>query len=74
MIYYVTRKHDLFLYLSLIWPVILFVGTSLTAGYGLDDPDRLKWFIKGLRQALGTEAARLENVRGVGYLWQSRTT
>lgn len=36
----------------------------------IEDPERLKWIIKGVRQALGTEAARLENVRGVGYLWQ----
>lgn len=33
----------------------------------IEDPERLKSVIKGLRQALGTEAARLENVRGVGY-------
>ena len=33
----------------------------------IEDPERLKSVIKGLRQALGPEAARLENVRGVGY-------
>ncbi len=33
----------------------------------VEDPERLKSVIKGLRQALGVEAARLENVRGVGY-------
>ncbi len=33
----------------------------------VEDPERLKSVIKGLRQALGAEAARLENVRGVGY-------
>jgi hypothetical protein len=33
----------------------------------IEDPERLKSVIKGLRQALGAEAARLENVRGVGY-------
>jgi hypothetical protein len=33
----------------------------------IEDPERLKSVIKGLRQALGTEANRLENVRGVGY-------
>jgi len=33
----------------------------------IEDPERLKSVIKGLRQALGAEATRLENVRGVGY-------
>jgi DNA-binding response OmpR family regulator len=33
----------------------------------VEDPERLKTVIKRLRQALGEEAARLENVRGVGY-------
>jgi hypothetical protein len=33
----------------------------------IEDPERLKSVIKGLRQALGAEASRLENVRGVGY-------
>jgi hypothetical protein len=33
----------------------------------IEDPERLKSVIKGLRQALGADAARLENVRGVGY-------
>jgi DNA-binding response OmpR family regulator len=33
----------------------------------IEDPERLKSVIKGLRQALGAEAGRLENVRGVGY-------
>lgn len=33
----------------------------------VEDPDRLKSVIKGLRRALGEEAVRLENVRGVGY-------
>ncbi|MBE7473873.1 MAG: hypothetical protein DPW09_39365 [Anaerolineae bacterium] len=33
----------------------------------IEDPERLKSVIKGLRQSLGAEAARLENVRGVGY-------
>jgi serine/threonine-protein kinase len=33
----------------------------------IEDPERLKSVIKGLRQALGAAAARLENVRGVGY-------
>jgi hypothetical protein len=33
----------------------------------IEDPERLKSVIKGLRHALGPEAARLENVRGVGY-------
>jgi len=33
----------------------------------IEDPERLKSVIKGLRQVLGAEAARLENVRGVGY-------
>ena len=36
----------------------------------IDDPERLKSVIKGLRKALGNEADRLENVRGVGYLWR----
>lgn len=33
----------------------------------IEDPERLKSVIKGLRQVLGAEAGRLENVRGVGY-------
>jgi len=33
----------------------------------IEDPERLKSVIKGLRQALGSEATRVENVRGVGY-------
>jgi DNA-binding response OmpR family regulator len=33
----------------------------------IEDPERLKSVIKGLRQALGEAATRLENVRGVGY-------
>ncbi|GIK41501.1 MAG: hypothetical protein BroJett011_53340 [Chloroflexota bacterium] len=33
----------------------------------VEDPERLKSVIKGLRQALGADAAWLENVRGVGY-------
>ena len=37
----------------------------------IEDPDRLKSVIKGLRRALGDEAAWLENVRGVGYVWRS---
>ncbi len=37
----------------------------------IEDPERLKSVIKGLRRALGEEAARLENVRGVGYVWRS---
>jgi len=36
----------------------------------IEDPERLKSVIKGLRRALGEEAARLENVRGVGYVWR----
>jgi hypothetical protein len=36
----------------------------------IEDPERLKSVIKGLRRALGEEAPRLENVRGVGYLWR----
>jgi hypothetical protein len=36
----------------------------------IEDPERLKSVIKGLRRALGEDAARLENVRGVGYLWR----
>ncbi|MBC7811347.1 MAG: winged helix-turn-helix domain-containing protein [Burkholderiales bacterium] len=36
----------------------------------IDDPERLKSVIKGLRRALGDDAARLENVRGIGYLWR----
>jgi hypothetical protein len=37
----------------------------------VEDPERLKSVIKGLRRALGEEAARLENVRGVGYVWRA---
>jgi hypothetical protein len=36
----------------------------------IEDPERLKSVIKGLRRALGEEAERLENVRGVGYVWR----
>lgn len=36
----------------------------------IEDPERLKSVVKGLRRALGEEAARLENVRGVGYVWR----
>jgi len=36
----------------------------------IEDPERLKSVIKGLRRALGDEARRLENVRGVGYMWR----
>ena len=36
----------------------------------IEDPERLKSVIKGLRRALGEEAAWLENVRGVGYVWR----
>jgi hypothetical protein len=36
----------------------------------IEDPDRLKSVIKGLRRTLGEEAGRLENVRGVGYVWR----
>lgn len=36
----------------------------------IEDPERLKSVIKGLRRALGEEAERLENVRGVGYMWR----
>jgi hypothetical protein len=37
----------------------------------VEDPERLKSVIKGLRRALGESADRLENVRGVGYMWRS---
>ena len=36
----------------------------------IDDPERLKSALKGLRRALGDAADRLENVRGVGYAWR----
>jgi len=36
----------------------------------VEDPERLKSVIKGLRRALGEEADRVENVRGVGYMWR----
>lgn len=36
----------------------------------IEDPERLKSVIKGLRRALGKESGRLENVRGVGYVWR----
>jgi hypothetical protein len=36
----------------------------------IEDPERIKSVIKGLRKALGDEAGRLENVRGVGYMWR----
>jgi DNA-binding response OmpR family regulator len=34
----------------------------------IEDPERLKSVIKGLRRTLGEEATRLENVRGVGFI------
>jgi hypothetical protein len=37
----------------------------------IEDPERLKSVIKGLRRALGESADHLENVRGVGYMWRS---
>jgi DNA-binding winged helix-turn-helix (wHTH) protein len=37
----------------------------------VEDPERLKSVIKGLRRALGESADHLENVRGVGYMWRS---
>jgi hypothetical protein len=37
----------------------------------VEDPERIKSVIKGTRRALGEEAAWLENVRGVGYVWRS---
>jgi DNA-binding response OmpR family regulator len=36
----------------------------------VEDPERLKSVIKGLRRALGDSSDHLENVRGVGYLWR----
>ncbi len=36
----------------------------------IEDPERLKSVIKGLRRALGDQSTRLENVRGVGYGWR----
>jgi DNA-binding response OmpR family regulator len=36
----------------------------------IDDPERLKSVLKGLRRALGDAADRLENVRGIGYVWR----
>jgi hypothetical protein len=36
----------------------------------IEDPERLKSVIKGTRRALGDEGWRLENVRGVGYVWR----
>jgi hypothetical protein len=37
----------------------------------IEDPERLKSVIRGLRQALGSESNRVENVRGVGYKFSS---
>jgi hypothetical protein len=37
----------------------------------IDDPERLKSVIKGVRRALGDAAGQLDNVRGVGYRWQT---
>jgi AAA+ ATPase superfamily predicted ATPase len=39
----------------------------------IEDPERLKSVIKGLRRTLGDAAAHLENVRGVGYVWRGGT-
>ncbi len=36
----------------------------------IDDPERLKSVLKGLRRALGDAAGWLDNVRGVGYVWR----
>jgi hypothetical protein len=36
----------------------------------VDDPERLKSVIKGLRRALGKYADHIENVRGIGYRWR----
>jgi DNA-binding response OmpR family regulator len=36
----------------------------------VDDPERLKSVIKGLRRALGRYADHIENVRGIGYRWR----
>jgi hypothetical protein len=44
--------------------------TALWGDAYIEDPERLKSALKGLRRALGHEADRLENVRGVGYLWR----
>lgn len=37
----------------------------------VDDPERLKSVIKGLRRALRAYADHIENVRGIGYRWRS---
>ncbi len=36
----------------------------------VEDPERLKSVVKGLRRTLGDHAEQLENVRGVGYRWR----
>jgi DNA-binding response OmpR family regulator len=36
----------------------------------IEDPERLKSVIQGLRRALGESAGHPENVRGVGYMWR----
>ena len=36
----------------------------------IENPERLKSVLKGLRRALGDAAGRLENVRGLGYVWR----
>ena len=36
----------------------------------VEDPERLKSVIKGLRRVLGDHADHIENVRGIGYRWQ----
>lgn len=37
----------------------------------VDDPERLKSVVKGLRRALGDHADHLDNERGVGYCWRT---
>ena len=47
-------------------------GEAWVGGFSVaEDPERIKSVIKGTRRALGEEAAWLENVRGVGYVWRS---
>lgn len=43
---------------------------ALWADEYVDDPERLKSVIKGLRRLLGDYAEHIENLRGVGYKWR----
>jgi hypothetical protein len=47
------------------------IENTLWPGEYIDDPERLKSVVKGLRRALGDHADNLETSRGIGYLWRT---